>query len=165
MWPCVAAATRRWPTRPPSRLAPNRSFRSWSIRALCRRRLPHICTVCASPSRSRTLWQWRQATAGGLNLEPKAMRIDLGRRLPDDGQRHLRCRAKGGDVAIGQPVGIVLAAVLDLKVQPRAPAFAAHPAAVGFAGQVHPGAGAVLDPVAVDAERRVHIQTEALGVN
>src|SRR6218665_3759308 len=90
------------------------------------------------------------------------MRLDLGR-LPDDGQRHFRCGAKGGDVAIGQPVGVVLAAVLDLKVQPRAPAFAAPLAAVGFAGQVPPGAGAVLDPVAGDAGGRVHIQAEALG--
>src|SRR6218665_1060425 len=59
--------------------------------------------------------------------------------------------------------GVVLAAVLDLKVQPRAPAFAGHLAAVGFAGQVHPGAGAVFDPVAVGAERRVCVQAEALG--
>src|SRR6218665_1198684 len=91
------------------------------------------------------------------------MRLDLGRRLPGDGQRHLRCSAKGGDVAIGQPVGVVLAAVLDLEVQPRAPALGAHFAAVGFAGQVHPGAGAVLDPIAGDAGGRVHIQAEALG--
>src|SRR6218665_3572063 len=52
---------------------------------------------------------------------------------------------------------------LDLKVRPRAPAFAGHLAAVGFAGQVHPGAGGVLDPVAGGAERRVCIQAEALG--
>src|SRR6218665_69679 len=90
--------------------------------------------------------------------DPEGARLALGRRLPEDGQRHLRCRAKGGDVAIGQPVGVVLAAVLDLEVQPRAPAFAGHFAAVGFAGQVHPGAGAVLDPIAVDAERRVYVQ-------
>src|SRR6218665_2102479 len=114
-------------------------------------------TVCAS----RSIQTWNQATAGFESLEPKPMRLGLGRRLPYDGQRHLRCGAKGGDVAIGQPVGIVLAAVLDLEVQPRAPAFAAHLAAVGFAGQVHPGAGAVLDPVAVDAERRVYVQAEA----
>src|SRR6218665_590113 len=90
------------------------------------------------------------------------MRLDLGR-LPDDGQRHLRHGAGGGDAAIGLAVGVVLAAVLDLKVQPRAPAFAAHLAAVGFAGQVHPGAGAVLEPVAVGAERLVYVQAEALG--
>src|SRR6218665_836043 len=47
--------------------------------------------------------------------DPEGARRDRGR-LPDDGQRHLRCRAKGGDVAIGQPVGVVLAAVLDLEV-------------------------------------------------
>src|SRR6218665_1341559 len=211
MGPCVSAVT-RWSTRPRSRLGPHRSFRSRSTRALCRRRRPGMGTVCAPPSRSRTMWRWGQATAersrpekvgaqaerrplaglgrarptrrwqgwpdllrhpllpgaqaaaGGLNLEPKAMRLDLGRRLPGDGQRHLRCGAKGGDVAIGQSVGIVLAAVLDLEVQPRAPAFAAHFAAVGCAGQVHPGAGAVLDPVAGGAGGRVHIQAEALGV-
>src|SRR6218665_265634 len=94
---------------------------------------------------------------------PKAIGLGLRLRLPDDGQRHLRCGAKGGDAAIGQSVGIVLAAVLDLKVQPRAPAFAGHLAAVGFAGQVHPGAGAVLGPEAVDAKRRVYVQAEALG--
>src|SRR6218665_2036861 len=102
------------------------------------------------------------ATLSALSV-PKAIGLGLRLRLPDDGQRHLRCCAKGGDAAIGQSVGIVLAAVLDLKVQPRAPAFAGHLAAVGFAGQVHPGAGAVLDPEAVDAERRVYVQAEALG--
>src|SRR6218665_1044379 len=103
-----------------------------------------------------------RATLSALSV-PKAIGLGLRLRLPDDGQRHLRCCAKGGDAAIGQSVGIVLAAVLDLKVQPRAPAFAGHLAAVGFAGQVHPGAGAVLDPEAVDAERRVYVQAEALG--
>src|SRR6218665_3066391 len=93
---------------------------------------------------------------------PKAGRMGI-RRLSEDGQRHLRHGAGGGDAAIGLAVGVVLAAVLDLKVQPRAPALAAHFAAVGFAGQVHPGAGAVLEPVAVGAERLVYVQAEALG--
>src|SRR6218665_3198874 len=127
------------------------------------------CRVTHQMSQAAPRWPAQTASAdkqmtGGATLEPNPMRLDLGRRLPDDGQRHLRCGAKGGDVAIRQPVGVVLAAVLDLEVQPRTPAFGAHFAAVGFAGQVHPGAGAVLDPVAVDAERRVYVQAEALGV-
>src|SRR6218665_1505860 len=51
--------------------------------------------------------------------------------------------------AIDLAVGIVLAAVPALKVQPCAPAFGAHLAAAGFAGQVHPGAGVVLEPAAI----------------
>src|SRR6218665_1893845 len=122
-------------------------------------------SVQTSPAHPKSLGlRQAKSTTVTRHSEPKPMRLDLGLRLPDDGQRHLRCRAKGGDVAIGQSVGIVLAAVLDLKIQPRAPAFAAYFAAVGFAGQVHPGAGAVLDPIAVDAERRVYVQAEALGV-
>src|SRR6218665_1023252 len=47
-------------------------------------------------------------------LIPEAMRIGLGR-LPDDGQRHFRHSPGGGDAAVDLAVGIVLAAVLDLK--------------------------------------------------
>src|SRR6218665_3348271 len=39
-------------------------------------------TVCAS----RSIQARNQATAGCQSLEPKPMRLDLGRRLPDDGQ-------------------------------------------------------------------------------
>src|SRR6218665_1125299 len=60
-----------------------------------------------------------QAAAGGLNLEPVPMRLDLGR-LPDDGQRHLRCSAGGGDAAVHLSVRVVLAALLHLKIQPPA---------------------------------------------
>src|SRR6218665_1683137 len=77
---------------------------------------------------------------------PKAGRMGI-RRLSDDGQRHLRRSAGGGDAAVALAVGVVLAAVLDMEIQPCAPAFAGHLAAIRFAGQVHPGAGAVLDPI------------------
>src|SRR6218665_3957924 len=93
---------------------------------------------------------------------PKAGRMGI-RRLSDDGPPPFACSAGGGDGAVYLAVGVVLAAVLDIEIQPCPPAFAGHLAAIRFAGQVHPGAGAVFDPVAVGAERRVHIQAEALG--
>src|SRR6218665_3040148 len=51
---------------------------------------------------------------------PKAGRMGI-RRLSDDGQRHLRCSAGGGDAAVDLAVGVVLAAVLDIEIQPLAP--------------------------------------------
>src|SRR6218665_3341810 len=60
------------------------------------------CRVTDQMSQVALRWPVQtERGAGNATLEPKPMRLDLGRRLPDDGQRHLRCRAKGGDVAIG----------------------------------------------------------------
>src|SRR6218665_2690879 len=113
-------------------------------------------------TRSRTARVADVRRANQCQSVPEAERMTI-RHLPDDGQRHLRHGAGRADAAVDLAVGIVLAAVLDQKVQPHAPAFAGHLAAIGFAGQIHPGAGAVLEPVAVDAERRVYVQAEALG--
>src|SRR6218665_3258139 len=127
-----------------------------------------VCRLHAAPCRASVamgialLGARATRTSPWCFLVPEAMRIGLGC-LPDDGQRHLRPGAGRADAAVHLTIGIVLAAVLDLEVQPHAPAFAGHLAAVGFAGQVHPDAGAVLEPVAVGAERLVYVQAEALG--
>src|SRR6218665_1823595 len=75
----------------------------------------------------------------------------------------MRRRPGGGDLAVDLAVGVELAAVFDLEIQPQAVALGHHLAAVRFAGQVHPGAGAVLHPIAVVPLIRVYVHAEALG--
>src|SRR6218665_576903 len=99
---------------------------------------------------------------GGRRSEPEIEGLIFGS-LADDGQRHIRRSPEHGDDAIGLAVGIEPAAIFDLKIQPQAAAFGHHLAAVGRAGQVHPDAGVVLDPVAVGALRRVYVQAETLA--
>src|SRR6218665_1401618 len=96
---------------------------------------------------------------GGRRSEPEIKGLIFGS-VADDGQRHIRRSPEHGDDAIGLAVGIEPAAIFDLKIQPQAAAFGHHLAAVGRAGQVHPDAGVVLDPVAVGALRRVYVQAE-----